>query len=358
MTTFSNENNEKSSKSSNVFYCEICDYITMRKSNYEKHLTTLKHINSNALSTKVAKSSESSKFYCCDICGKEYADRSGLWRHNQKCKYENCVTETNTNNTSINKDELEEAVKQMVANSLAQCGFINEQNEPINNNNMLVTTTNNNNNDSTTALSMIVKQNQDFQKEMFEQIMEFMKSNNVNNGIINNGQFNLQIYLNETCKNAMSIKQFLDYLEPTVEELEATALLGYVEGISRIIMRGFKNLEEHELPFHCTDLKREHIYIKNPDDEWVEEKDEKPILLLFIKEVARKSFNNMSKWKEKNPNWASYHSKQNDLFNKIVNNSMSGETEKEQQENYEKIMKNIMKNIVIDKSKNKNKIKK
>ncbi len=167
----------------------------------------------------------------------------------------------------------------------------------------------------------------------------------------NHTHFNLQIYLNETCKNAMTVNQFLDYLQPTVEELEATAHLGYVEGISRIIMRGFKNLEEHELPFQCSDLKREHIYVKNPDDEWVEEKDEKPILLLFIKEVARKNFNNINEWKKKNPNWASYHSKQNDMFMKILNNSVSGETEEEQQANYEKIMKNIMKNTVINKSK-------
>ena len=149
----------------------------------------------------------------------------------------------------------------------------------------------------------------------------------------------------------MTVNQFLDYLEPTIEELEATAHLGYVEGISRIIMRGFKNLEECDLPFHCTDLKREHIYVKNPDDEWVEEKDEKPLLLRFIKEVARKNFNNISAWQKQNPNWASYHSKQNDMFMKILNNSVSGATEEEQQANYEKIMKNIMKNTVIDKSK-------
>jgi hypothetical protein len=201
------------------------------------------------------------------------------------------------------------------------------------------------------------KTNQEFQLQMFNQMMEFMKqqcsiTNNINNGQIqNNTHFNLQLYLNETCKNAMTINQFLDYLQPTIEELEATAHLGYVESISRIIMRGFKNLEEEELPFHCTDLKREHIYIKNPDKEWVKETDEKPLLLRFVKEVARRNFNNIFAWQKENPTWSSYSSKKNDLYNSIVANAMSGATEKEQNDNYEKIMKNIMKNITIDKSK-------
>jgi hypothetical protein len=198
---------------------------------------------------------------------------------------------------------------------------------------------------------------------MFSQMMEFMKTsmatNNINNGQINNNnynQFNLQVYLNETCKNAMTIEQFVDYLQPTLEELEATAHLGYVESISRIVMRGFKNLEEEELPFHCTDLKREHIYVKNPDKEWVKETDDKPLLLRFVKEVSKRNFNNIFAWQKQNPTWSSYSSKKNDLYNSIVENAMSGATEKEQNDNYEKIMKNIMKNIVIDKSK-KNKIK-
>jgi len=332
---------------SDIFKCKLCDYSTSVKSNYTKHCLTSKHkktVDGNTLEIKELPKSILDNNYNCKICNQCYHTRSGLWKHKKKCnkqkkqepelKEENTalvVVETNNKHT-IEHSMVFDFVKQIV-----------ESNESILKQNQ----------DSQ-------KQSQDFQKEMFQQMMEFMKqqcslnSNNINNGTINNNnytQFNLQVYLNETCKNAMTITQFLDYLEPTVEELEATAYLGYVEGISRIIMRGFKNLEEYELPFHCTDLKREHIYIKNPDDEWVEEKDEKPILLLFIKEVARKSFKNLSAWQKKNPNWANYNSKQNDLFNKIVGNSMSGETEEEQKANYEKIMKNIMKNITIDKSK-------
>ena len=309
---------------SNSFYCEYCNYTTSRKSDYKKHLISIKHTNYlNGINTKK---------YTCN-CGKEYSCRQSLWKHNKLCKEQ----QTSQELIIIEKEKHIQPELSLVME------FVKQQlNEHV---------------ESNKINQEIQKQSLDNQMQMFQQMMELMKqqcatTNNINNGQINNNtHFNLQIYLNETCKNAMTVNQFLDYLQPTVEELEATAHLGYVEGISRIIMRGFKNLEEEELPFHCSDLKREHIYVKNPDEEWVEEKDEKPLLLLFIKEVARKNFNNISAWQKQNPNWSNYHSKQNDMFMKILNNSVSGGTEEEQQANYEKIMKNIMKNTVIDKSK-------
>ena len=318
------------------YCCEICDYTTSKKSSYDKHILTSKH--KKLTNGDICKQESCS--IICKNCNKNYKTRAGLWKHSKICLE---IIEEKPNN-------IEEMIKQMLI-PLEEKLLAQNKIQPT----------------ETALVPELIKQNQDYQKqsldnqmEMFQQMMEFMKqqcatTNNIVNGNVNNNnnytQFNLQVYLNETCKNAMTVNQFLDYLQPTVEELEATAHLGYVEGISRIIMRGFKNLEEHELPFHCTDLKREHIYVKNPHEEWVEEKDEKPLLLLFIKEVARKNFNNISAWQKKNPNWSNYHSKQNDMFMKILNNSVSGATEEEQQANYEKIMKNIMKNTVIDKSK-------
>jgi len=324
-------------KTANIYCCEKCDFKCSKLSNYNIHCSTRKHIK-RTKSDGILIPETNIVSYECDVCNKKYKSRNGLWLHKKNCKEEE------------KPNNIEEMIKQMLI-PLEEKLLAQNKIQPT----------------ETALVPELIKQNQDYQKqsldnqmEMFQQMMEFMKqqcatTNNIVNGNVNNNnnytQFNLQVYLNETCKNAMTVNQFLDYLQPTVEELEATAHLGYVEGISRIIMRGFKNLEEHELPFHCTDLKREHIYVKNPDEEWVEEKDEKPLLLLFIKEVARKNFNNISAWQKKNPNWSNYHSKQNDMFMKILNNSVSGATEEEQQANYEKIMKNIMKNTVIDKSK-------
>ncbi len=328
-------------KTAKEFICENCDFKCYKNSNYLKHLDTAKHKNQHFVNTNQQTLCQEVLYNC--ICGKKYKERSGLWRHKKTCTYK------------PEENNLEHSLKAMLQ-PLEEKLLAIENEKILAIQNSIASNSSNNNNDIS-LLPEIIKQGQEFQMQMFQQMMEFMK--NANNTITTNShntnnnytQFNLQVYLNETCKNAMNIDKFLDYLQPTVEELEATAQLGYVEGISRIIMRGFKNLEEHELPFHCTDLKREHIYVKNPDDEWVEEKDEKPLLLLFVKEVARKNFNNINEWQKKNPNWASYHSKQNDMFMKILNNSVSGGTEEEQQANYEKIMKNIMKNTVIDRSK-------
>jgi hypothetical protein len=330
------------------YECTICDFYTSNKFDFEKHKQTKKHIGK--------KTQQENSEYQCDNCERSYKVQSGLWKHKQKC-LQTCIPceipdNNNTEPMPFTHEQLEDAVRKMVSASLAECN-INSTNTNTNNTSMIT------NESAITAdtIAMIVKQNQEFQKEMFTQIMEFMKNsnNNINNGIINNGHFNLQVYLNETCKNAMTVNQFLDYLQPTLQELEDTAHLGYVESISRIILRGFKNLEEEELPFHCIDLKREYIYVKNPDKEWVKETDDKPILLRFIKEVSKRNFNNIFAWQKQNPTWSSYHSKKNDLYNSIVANAMSGATEKEQNDNYEKIMKNIMKNIVIDKNKIRNK---
>ena len=327
-------------KSSNNFYCKFCNYNTSRLSQYNRHILTAKHnMLCNLLYNNNDKNQKVPDHKCCN-CGKQFKHQPSLSRHKKTC-FKKEPTQNSELVVVESKPKLEHEmvfnfVKQMTENNEL---FMKHQLEKESENN---------------------KQNHEFQLQMFNQMMEFMKNslttNNINNGNINNTNnnythFNLQIYLNETCKNAMTVTQFLDYLQPTVEELEATAHLGYVEGISRIIMRGFKNLEEHELPFQCSDLKREHIYLKNPDDEWVEEKEEKPLLLMFVKEVAKRSFCNINKWKEKNPQWSNYQSKQHDMFMKILNNSVSGSTEEEQQANYEKIMKNIMKNTVIDKSK-------
>jgi len=319
------------------FFCEKCDFKCSKNSDWQRHIITKRHKKEIMESEMEIKTNAEFK---CEVCLKIYKTNSGLWKHNKHCKEQIEITvEEPELKKELNKEDILLTIKEELATIV---------------NNQIVST-----NESNKHNEEFQKQTLELHKDMVTQIIEMLKTslttNNINNGQITNNnnynQFNLQVYLNENCKNAMTINQFLDYLEPTVEELEATAHLGYVEGISRIIMRGFKNLEEYELPFHCSDLKREHIYLKNPDNQWVEEKDEKPLLLRFIKEVARKSFKNLSAWQKQNPNWANYHSKQNDIFNKIVGNSMSGATEEEQQANYEKIMKNIMKNTVIDRSK-------
>ena len=302
----------KSSKSSLNFVCKKCDYITSRKSQYERHLLTTKH-KKNDINEPIDDTEEtnSSNYYC--KCGKKYQYRQGLWKHRQKCKEP----------ISLEVDEKKEEITVL---------------------------------DAKTMFDMFKELMLEQSKSMMEIVKTCNTTNNIVNGNVNNNntqntQFNIQMYLNETCKNAMTIDEFLEYLQPTIEELEDTARLGYVEGITRIIMRGLKDLEEELLPFHCTDLKRESLFVKNPDGEWEKETDEKPLMLRFVKAVARKNFNNVNEWRKLHPNCRFHDSKSNDMFNQIMLNSTSGHTEEEQKASYEKIIKNIVKEVVIDKSK-------
>jgi hypothetical protein len=325
----------ESPKITQNYFCNKCDYKCSRYSEWQRHISRRKH-KMEVILNKM----EDNKIteFKCFTCKKIYKTHSGLWKHKQKC-----------NNNEFQKDQI--------------INFNNEKIEQINND---ITIT------DAKIMFELLKQNNEFKElilnqtnQMMTQMMELAKNNNtinnINNGNINNNntnhnQFNLQLFLNETCKNAMSIDEFLEYLKPTIQELEDTARLGYVEGITRIIMRGLKDLEEELRPFHCSDLKRETLFIKNSEGEWEKETDEKQLMLKFVKAVGRKNFNNVNIWKQQNPNCRSYESKSNDMFNKILYNSSSGRTEEEQKASYEKIIKNITKEIVIDKSK-KNKVK-
>jgi hypothetical protein len=316
MEEINNANNEI------LFYCKKCNFKCCKKSNYEIHLQTKKH---NKEEQKNAEQDNT-----C-ICGKKYKYKQGLWKHKKTCI-------SNNQNLTIQNKEL-------------QLTNIEETD---------ITAT------DAKLVFELLKQNNEFKElimnqtnQMMTQIMELAKNNSTTNNIVNgnvnnntqNTQFNIQMYLNETCKNAMTIDEFLDYLQPTLEELEDTARLGYVEGITRIIMRGLKDLEEELRPFHCSDLKRESLFVKNPDGEWEKETDEKPLMLKFVKAVARKNFNNVNEWRKLHPNCRYHDSKSNDMFNQIMLNSTSGRTEEEQMASYKKIIKNIVKESVIDKSK-------
>jgi hypothetical protein len=302
------------------FVCNICDFKSSNKKDYNKHILTKKH---SKLINNIDDKTIISKPFCCNICNKLYNSRTGLWKHKKICKEQQIILNTQEEETDITATDAKLVFELLKQNNEFKELIMNQTNQ------------------------------------MMTQIMELAKNNSTTNNIVNgnvnnntqNTQFNIQMYLNETCKNAMTIDEFLDYLQPTLEELEDTARLGYVEGITRIIMRGLKDLEEELRPFHCSDLKRESLFVKNPDGEWEKETDEKPLMLKFVKAVARKNFNNVNEWRKLHPNCRYHDSKSNDMFNQIMLNSTSGRTEEEQMASYKKIIKNIVKESVIDKSK-------
>ena len=172
------------------------------------------------------------------------------------------------------------------------------------------------------------------------------QNNNSNN---NNKTFNLNLYLNETCKNAMNIDDFINDIKLSLDDLEYTGRKGYIEGISNIILKNLKRLGEYNRPIHCSDNKREVLYIKH-NNTWNKEEDDKPILTNAIKVIANQNIKQISKWKEKNPDCINSDSKKNNLYLKIVSNSMCGINKEETNKNINKILSNVIKELTINKN--------
>ena len=240
-------------------------------------------------------------FFQCDNCGKEYKGRNGLWYHKQKC--------LNT--------------------------IISINHEPDTTNNELI--------------MMLIKENSEF-KSMMMKLLEKGVNTNTTNITTNshNKSFNLNVYLNETCKDAMNMSDFISSINLNLEDLEHTGRQGYIEGISHIVVKNLNNMEHHMRPLHCCDLKREILYIKD-NNIWTKESDKKPILTKAIKTIANENIKQIKTWRDKHPKCTEADSKNNNLYLKIVSNSMNGLTEEEGHKNINKIISNIAKKVVIEK---------
>jgi hypothetical protein len=202
-------------------------------------------------------------------------------------------------------------------------------------------------------IEYLMKENSEFKQLMFEQnkqMIELAKNsgNNNHNTTNNNNSFNLNFFLNETCKNAMNIMDFVNQLPVGVKDLEETGRLGFSEGISKIFINGLKQIDVTDRPLHCSDSKREILYIKD-NNQWNKEDDDKSLLTNAIKYVAHKNIKQISEWTKENPEYNDSDSRQNDKYLKIVCESMSGSSEEETNKNYNKIIKNIAKETIINK---------
>jgi len=304
MATFSNNLGAKTSKNEHPeYYCNVCDYICFKKYNWERHITTAKHIKSTNCNNSATNKEQNEQLYVCEYCSKKYSDRSGLWRHNKKCK--------------IIKNEK----------------------------------TSSSNLDDKDVIMALIKDNSELKNLIIKVIEKDTISNTNSHNTTNNSHnktFNLSVYLNETCKDAINIGDFVKSIRVQLEDLEYTGRAGYVDGVSNIIINGLNSINTHKRPIHCTDEKREVLYIKS-DGEWIKESDNKPILTNAIKTIANENIKAISEWKKAYPDCSESNSKKNDLYLKIVSNSMSGVTKEECDKNYNKIIRNIVKETVIDK---------
>lgn len=320
MATFSNK---ISPKKPPLFKCEQCDLLCSSKKDLKRHLDTKKHIgNKSATIGNTNLHKIPGPTYCCENCGKEYKDRTGLWRHKKKC---GVVAATPVKHPET---------------SLALEDYVTDK----------------------TLIMMLIKDNNELRKMMLDQQSLMLENNNKvlelckqgthhtthTNTNSNNKAFNLNFFLNETCKNAMNIMEFAESIQLQLSDLEAVGENGYVEGISNIIVKNLKALDITERPIHCADKKREVIYIKD-EDKWEKEDMDKKKLQKVIQKVAYKNQRLLSKFKELHPGCNYSESKYADQYSKIVIEAMGGEGNDET-EKTNKIITNIAKEVVIDKS--------
>ncbi len=336
--------NENTEKKRTFYHCKSCDYHTCKKTDYTIHLATRKHkvsLIGNDLENVENEKTPFSQTYDC-LCSAKYKTFSGLWKHRNKCLiYQESIKVPDISQEDDNpSDILDEEYYDKLNNSKSISG------------NELMAKSQDNVKDLTNLVMSLIQQN----KELTQQIVELSKSSSINNGTINNtnnsnshNKFNLNVFLNETCKDAMNMRDFIDSLQITVNDLEETGRLGYASGISRIFINGLRNLGEHYRPIHCSDYKREALYVKN-NDEWVKDTEDKEHITLAIKEVANKNIKQIFEWQKMHPDYNDPDSKQNDKYQNILLNAMSGSTNEEANQNYNKIIKALAKEVIIDKT--------
>jgi hypothetical protein len=292
-------------KNAEKFVCSICDFKCCKISNYNAHISTRKH---NLLTNVDKKMPKNADKFICD-CGKEYNHRQSLSIHKKKC--------------IIKKKE--------------------EKKIEIENNNM-----------TSELIVEIIKQNQEFKDLLIEQnktIIELSKNNNntiINNTNSHNKSFNLNLFLNETCKNAMNIMDFVDSIKIQLTDIESIGELGYVNGISKLIIKNLKALDEHMRPVHCSDMKRESLYVKDANV-WEKEDSDNKKIKKAIKYIAHKNICALPIWKAKYPDYNNSESKRSDQYSHITMEAMGGHGDNDE-EKANKIVKKIAKEVLINKN--------
>ena len=291
------------------YTCDICSFISGNKKDFNRHILTPKHLKLCHLVTNDNNFTQKNPLCICE-CGNIYKYNSGLSRHKKTCNKNNDEPEIlskNVNNDILQKDNL---------------------------------------------IEYLIKENSEFKGLIMELIKKESINNtihnNVNSNNINNNSFNLNFFLNETCKDALNIGEFVDSIKIQLTDLENVGRVGYVEGVSKILIKNLNELETCKRPIHCSDSKRDVLYIKD-DNKWSKENEDKLVIKKAIRDVSNKNIKQITEWTNLNPDCKKSDSRKNDQYLKIVMNSMSGGSNEEQCNNVEKIIKNITKSVIIEK---------
>ena len=305
--------NQKNTEKTPHFLCEICDFKCSRKAEYKRHLETIKHKRVTESNKKTPKD-ESNTFVC--ICGKTYKYRPGLAKHKRTCVAVNTSMETTIPVLEIKETEIYKQMHEHIDSKTDK--------------------------ELKDLVKELIKQNSELVKTINEIVPKIGTTNNITN---NNTNFNLNVFLNEKCKDALNISDFIESLKITLEDLDFSNKNGMVQGISNLMIKGLKELDIHKRPIHCTDAKRDIIYIKDKE-KWEKDDNHSKIKNTIVK-VANKERNSLYLWVDKNPNWFDSEATQIEYLTMMRNIC---EPVEDFEKNEKKIIKNIGREVTLDKS--------
>ena len=298
------------------FRCDCCYYYTSNKKDYAKHLLTPKHKKVLGGSNIEMEEVHKIPTYTCE-CSKTFKTHGGLWKHKKK--------DCSVNNTNLVINHTESDVKN----------------------------SNNNAADKDELINYLIKENQEF-KAMILEIVKKDSCNTINNNISNsnnnnnNKTFNLQFFLNETCKDAMNMKDFIKSLELSLPELEKMGEVGFAEGMSRVFVNRLNNLDITKRPIHCSDVKREIIHIKD-DNKWERDNANLDRLRKIIKQLTHKNILRVDDWKKANPGCTEYNSRKNDQYLRLNMEAIGPVDEADEKRDFGKIIRRVAESTAIDK---------
>ena len=294
--------NEKNEKNEHIYMCNVCDYKCSYLSDWNRHIMTRKHLvskNGNNLEINGTKLVEKNDLYKCEFCKKDYKSISGLWKHNKKC-FEKEIKEDIKVNEASDKD----------------------------------------------LIMLLIKENAELKNMMMDVIKNGTNNTNINNS--HNKTFNLQVFLNETCKDAMNIMDFVDSIKIQLSDIESIGELGYVNGMSKLIIKHLNALDENMRPVHCSDPKRDSLYVKD-QNVWEKEDPDNKKIKKAIKYISHKNICALPEWRLKYPDCIYSDSLKSDQYNHIVLEAMGGSGDNDA-EKADKIVKKIAKVVTIDKN--------
>jgi len=313
-------NAEITPKPAKYYNCEQCIFTCSKLSDWKRHIVTSKHLHRIKLNNLEQEYTQTDKFIC-KICCKSYKARNSLWYHEQKCKpieepdatVENTIVDASSNEIKILTNLVLELVK--------------------------------NNTELQKQTTELQKQNQDFQKQMIDVCQKIQPGNTTinSNNTTNNKTFNLQLFLNEECKDAMNMSEFINSIQLKISDLENIGKLGYVEGMSNIIIKQLNDTDMNKRPVHCSDAKRETLYVKE-ENKWEKDTQETKQMLKAVRGVDKKNYKMLATWKDTHPKCMDSKSNQSDEYMKVVSKVMDGD-----EENINKVIKKVAKQVLIDK---------